>query len=103
MPFSSAATGALHRMCWQRAKPFADLFGATSLALLTGFTAAELRALPLAELAEFIDRRGRGRFDDPLATARAVQEALYTSYPIDPPLDALLTPTLPITPAHQQL
>ena len=88
---------------WQRVKPFTDLFGATSLALLTEFTAAELRALPLAELAEFIDRRGRSHFDDPWATARAVQEALYTSYPIDPQLDALLTATLAINAEHQQL
>ena len=88
---------------WQRVKPFTDIFGATSLALLTEFTAAELRALPLAELAEFIDRRGRRGFDDPLATARAVQEALRTSYPIDPQLDALLTATLVINAEHQRL
>ena len=90
-------------MCWQRVKPFANLYGATSLALLTEFTVAELKALTLPELADLIAHRGRGRFDDPIATARAVQEALRTSYPVNPQLDALLTATLALSAEHLRM
>ncbi|HEY4722526.1 MAG TPA: IS110 family transposase, partial [Anaerolineae bacterium] len=68
--------------------------------LLTEFTVAELKALALPELTDLIAHRGRGRFDDPVATARAVQEVLRTSYPIDPSLDALLTATLALSAEH---
>ena len=91
------ATAFLKCSEWQRVKPFADCFGATSLALLTEVTRAERQALSQLELAERIARYGRGRFDDPAATARAVQDALRTSYPIDPQLDALLTTTLALS------
>jgi hypothetical protein len=79
---------------WKRIKPFADIFGATSVALLTEFTAAELRAMSHDQLADLIAHRGRGHFYDPDATARAVQEALRTSYPIDGPMDEMVTFTL---------
>jgi transposase len=79
---------------WKRAKPFSDVFGATSAALLTEFTAAELREMPHDQLADLIARRGRGRFYDPDATARVVQQALRTSYPIDPVMDEMVTATL---------
>jgi transposase len=76
---------------WKRVKAFSDVFGATSIDLLTRFTAAELRDLPHHQLADLIARRGRGHFDDPDATARAVQQALRSSYPIEPQLDELIT------------
>jgi transposase len=76
---------------WKRVKPFSDIFGATSIELLTQFTAAELRDLPHDQLADIIARRGRGRFDDPDATARAVQQALRSSYPIESQLDEMVT------------
>jgi transposase len=79
---------------WKRVKPFSDVFGATSVALLTEFTAAELREMTHDQLADLIARRGRGRFYDPDATARAVQRALRTSYPIDPMMDEMVTATL---------
>jgi transposase len=79
---------------WKRAKPFSDVFGATSAALLTEFTAAELREMTHDQLADLIARRGRGRFYDPDATARAVQQALRTSYPIAPLMDEMVTATL---------
>lgn len=88
---------------WQRVKPFANLYGATSLALLTEFTVAELKAMSALELADRIAHRGRGRFDDPAATARAVQDALRTSYPLDPQLDALLTATLALSAEHLRM
>ena len=79
---------------WKRVKAFSDVFGATSAALLTEFTAAELREMSHDQLAHLIAHRGRGRFYDPDATARAVQHALRTSYPIDPQMDLMLTATL---------
>lgn len=88
---------------WQRVKPFADLFGATSLALLSEFTAADLKAMSPVELVDLITRRGHNSFADPAATARAVREALSSSYPIDPQLDALLTTTLAVSAEHLRM
>ena len=79
---------------WKRLKPFADLFGATSAALLTEFTAAQLREMSQTQLADLIAHRGRGRFYDPDATARTVQRVLDSSYPIDQQMDEMITATL---------
>jgi transposase len=79
---------------WKRVKAFSNILGTTSVALLTEFTIAELTAMSHDELADVISRRGRKHFDDPDATARLVQEALHTSYPIDPQMDEQVTLTL---------
>jgi transposase len=79
---------------WKRVKPFSTILGATSAALLTEFTISELTAMSHDELVDVIAHRGRGHFDDPDETARAVQEALRTSYPIDPHMDEMVTLTL---------
>ena len=79
---------------WKRVKPFSDVFGATSIALLTEFTAAELREMTHDQLIDSIAHRGHGRFHDPTGTARAVRQALRTSYPIDPQMDEMVTATL---------
>jgi transposase len=79
---------------WKRVKAFSDVFGATSAALLTEFTAAELRGMTHDQLADLIARRGRGHFYDPDATARTVQHTLRTSYPIDYLMDEMVTATL---------
>jgi transposase len=85
---------------WKRVQAFSDVFGATSAALLTEFTTAQLQALTHAQLVDLICRRGRGRFDDPPATARAVRETLRTSYPIEAQMDELVTATLAICWEH---
>jgi len=79
---------------WKRVKPFSDVCGATSAALLTEFTTAELQQMTHDQLVDLICRRGRGRFHDPTGTARAVREALRTSYPIEATLDEMVTATL---------
>jgi len=79
---------------WKRVKGFSDVFGATSVALLTEFTVAELTEMTHDQLVNLIHRRGRGRFEDPTATARKVREALRSSYPIDPQMDEMVTTTL---------
>ena len=79
---------------WKRVNVFSDIFGATSIALLTEFTVAELQEMTHDQLADLISHRGHGRFGDPNATARAVRQALHTSYPIDPQMDEMVTAAL---------
>jgi len=79
---------------WNRVQAFSDFLGATSVALLTEFTVAEVQDMTHDQLVDLISRRGRGRFDDPTATARAVRQALRTSYPIDPQMDEMVTAAL---------
>jgi transposase len=79
---------------WKRVKPFSDFFGATSIALLTEFTIAEVQEMTHDQLVDLITRRGRGHFADPIATARAVRHALRTSYPIDSRMDEMVTAAL---------
>jgi transposase len=79
---------------WKRVKAFSDIFGATSIALLTEFTSSQVQEMPHDQLVDLITRRGRGRFDDPTATARAVRHTLRTSYPIDPQMDEMVTAAL---------
>jgi transposase len=85
---------------WKRVKAFSDLFGATSIALLTEFTTAELRHMPHDQLVDLISHRGRGHFEDPTGTARKVREVLRTSYPIDPQMDEMVTAALVIAWDH---
>jgi transposase len=79
---------------WKRVKAFSNVLGATSAALLTEFTVAELQEMTHDQLVDLITRRGRGRFIDPTATARAVRESLRTSYPINPRMDEMVTASL---------
>jgi transposase len=79
---------------WKRVKGFSDVFGATSVALLTEFTVTEITEMTHDQLVDLVSRRGRGRFEDPTGTARKVREALRSSYPIDPQTDELVTAAL---------
>jgi len=79
---------------WKRVQAFSNIFGATSIALLTEFTVAELKEMTHDQLVDLITHRGHGRFQDPTATARAVRQALHTSYPIDPHMDEMVTAAL---------
>ena len=79
---------------WKRVKVFSDLFGATSVALLTEFTVAELGEMTHDQLVDLVSRRGRGHFADPTGTVRMVREALRSSYPIDPQTDEMVTAAL---------
>jgi transposase len=85
---------------WKRVKTFSDVFGATSVALLTEFTTTELRHMSHDQLVDLIRHRGRGRFEDPTGTARKVREVLRTSYPIDPQTDEMVTAALVIAWDH---
>jgi transposase len=64
-------------------KPFSDLFGATSRAVIREFASLEeVAALPFEELVEFIDAKGKRRFPDPLDNARKLQRVVRDSYPL---------------------
>jgi transposase len=85
---------------WKRVKAFSDVFGATSVALLTEFTTTELSQMSHDQLVDLIRHRGRGRFEDPTGTARKVREVLRTSYPIDPQMDEMVTAALAVAWDH---
>ena len=62
-------------------KPFSNLFGVTSRAVIQEFASIEeIAALPFEELVEFIDRKGKRRFSDPTDNARKLQRVVHDSY-----------------------
>jgi len=62
-------------------KPFADVFGAASRAVIQEFSSLEeIATIPLAELAEWIDVRGKRHFADPAANAHILQQVARDSY-----------------------
>jgi len=64
-------------------KPFSDLFGAASRAVIQEFASIEeVAAMPLDALVEFIDVHGKRRFPDPANNARLLQQVAQDSYPL---------------------
>lgn len=62
-------------------KVFSDVFGATSLAVIEEFlTVDEIAYMDLDKLIEFINQKGKNRFPDSEATAKALQAAARASY-----------------------
>jgi transposase len=80
-------------------EPFADPFGATSLAVLETFSTEEIAQMPLEELATFVPPHGRGRFAEPAEVARTLHRAARDSYRLDRVLDEPLTLVLGTTTA----
>ena len=69
---------------YDRLHPFADPFGASSVAVLTEFqTLDELAAVPLEELIRFLDQHGRHQFADSAAVARRLQQVAADSFRLD--------------------
>jgi transposase len=74
----------LKASAYRQDHPFADVFGATSQALLQEFaTLEEIAAMPLAELVTWLDAKGKGRFPDPVKVAQQLQQVSQDSYPLD--------------------
>lgn len=74
---------------YTRLKPFADVFGAASRAVLQEFASLEdIAALPFEQLVEFIDQKGKRRFADPADNARRLQQIAHDSYRLPPDLQA---------------
>lgn len=62
-------------------KVFSDTFSTTALAVYEEFESADQLALmDLHELTEFIKEKGKNRFPDPDAVAKAIQKAARSSY-----------------------
>jgi transposase len=62
-------------------QPFADVYGATSQAVLQEFISCEeIVSTPVEELAAFLDEQGCGRFADAEQTARELQAVASASY-----------------------
>lgn len=71
----------------QDKKPFSNLLGAASRAVIQEFASIEeIAAMPFAELVEFIDVQGKRRFPDPTQNARLLQQVAQDSYPLPPAL-----------------
>ncbi len=69
---------------YERLEPFADPFGATSLAILTEHQSLdELAAVPVEELVGFLETEGRHRFKDPEELARLLQQVAADSFQLD--------------------
>lgn len=65
----------------QDKRPFSELFGATSRAVVQEFVSIdEIAALPFNELVDFIDEQGHRRFPDPCTNARKLQRVADDSY-----------------------
>jgi len=80
-------------------RPFSNLFGATSRAVVQEFASIEeIAALPFDELVEFIDRKGKRRFPDPTDNARKLQRVVRDSYRLPQamrqPINLILSLTL---------
>ena len=67
-------------------KPFASLFGATSLALITEFSPDELVTLSLEDLTQFVIKSGKNRFKDPEKVVETLKRAARESYRLRPAL-----------------
>ena len=64
--------------------PFSDLFGATSTAVLTDFvTLDEIIEMPIEDLVDYIDSKGKHRFTDPEKVALLLKQSARSSYRLD--------------------
>jgi transposase len=69
---------------YERVEPFADPFGATSVAVLTEFHSLDdLAAISVEELTAFVAQHGRNHFPDPSAPARLLQQIAADSFRLD--------------------
>jgi transposase len=85
---------------FSQGQPFSDPFGATSSALLEELTTEELVETPVEKLAEYLDTKGRGRFEDPQQLAASLQRLARDSYRLDKALDEPVSLVLATTLAN---
>jgi transposase len=63
------------------AKVFSNTFGTTSLAVICDFlTVDDIVRMPVNDLVDFVNQKGKGKFADPGAVAAALQAAARSSY-----------------------
>jgi len=83
---------------YARIKPFSDLFGVTSRAVIQEFSSLdEIAAIPLSDLAAWIDVQGRHNFPDPEANARKLHQVARDSYVLPSALRAPVNLTLTLS------
>jgi len=79
------------------AKVFSDTFGATALAVACDFlTVDDIIYTPIEQLADFVNRKGKGKFADPQAVATALQAAARSSYRVSKAVNDSLNQLLAI-------
>lgn len=88
-------------------KPFADIFSATSRAMLQDYaTIEQLAAIPFEDLVELIDVQGKRRFADPSDNARKLQTVAQDSYllpeALQAPVNLILRQSLQLISALRQ-
>jgi transposase len=82
-------------------KPFSNVFGAASRAVLQQFASIEqIAAIPFQELVEFIDVKGKRRFPDPRNNARKLQSVARDSYHLPQALQQPINLILGLTLKH---
>lgn len=82
-------------------KPFKNVFGAASRAVLQEFASIEeIAAIDFAELVEFIDLKGKRRFADPEDNARKLLQVVRDSYPLPQALHQPLNTILALSFKH---
>jgi transposase len=81
----------------ESSKIFSDTFGATALAAACDFlTIDEITYMPVSDLADFVNKKGHGKFSDPEAIASALQAAANSSYRISKTMNDSLNQLLAI-------
>jgi transposase len=82
-------------------RPFKDVFGATSRAILQEFASIEeIAAIDFDPLVELIDLKGKRRFVHPEDNARKLQQVLEDSYPLPQALHQPLNTILSLSCKH---
>jgi len=82
-------------------KPFSNLFGAASRAVLQEFASIEeIAAIPFDELVEFIDAKGKRRFPNPTDNARKLHLVAHDSYHLPEALQQPINLILGLTLRH---
>jgi transposase len=85
----------------QDKKPFSNVFGAASRAVLQEFASMEqIAAIPFQELVEFIDVKGKRRFPDPTENTRRLQLVARDSYHLPEALQQPINLILGLTLKH---
>lgn len=78
-------------------KVFSNTFGATALAAACDFLSVdEIIYMPINDLADFVNKKGKGKFADPEAIATALQAAARSSYRISKTVNDSLNQLLAI-------
>lgn len=88
-------------------KPFSNTYGTTSAAILTEFlTLDDIAYSPIEDLVDFVAKKGKNRFADPLETAKLLQKAARDSYRLDKvlyePLNASISSSFNVIKAFEE-